>query len=132
MKEITGRIKKHAIFFTGYLFFLIPALLLLFLKSKPALFLWLNSYHTKWLDNFFIYYTNAGDGLFAILLSFFFFFILKKKKLGLIVLLAYSSTGILAQIIKPLVDSPRPRVYFSPEWLPFWFCIGDCTGFVHK
>lgn len=120
MNLITGRIRQHYIFFIGYLLFLLPSLLILFFKSKRDIFLLLNSYHTNWLDNFFIYYTNAGDGLFAVLLSFFFFFILKKKKVGLILLIAYCATGIFAQIIKPLVESPRPQVYFSPAWFPFF------------
>ena len=35
-------------------------------------------------------------------------------------LIAYAATGIVAQIIKPLVESPRPQIYFSPEWFPFF------------
>ena len=54
------------------------------------------------------------------IISTFFFFVLKKRNLGLTLLLAYSSTGILAQIIKPLVEAPRPETYFAPQWLPFF------------
>ena len=120
MNAISGRIRQHNTFFIGYLFFLAQASLLLLAKGKAASFLFLNSYHTPRLDTFFIYYTNAGDGIFAVLLSVFLFFVLKKKQLGLTVLIAYSSTGILAQIIKPLMESPRPETYFSPQWLPFF------------
>lgn len=120
MNEVKGGLKQYSTFFTGYLLFLIPCSLLLLIKGKEQSFLLLNSYHNNWLDNFFIFYTNLGDGIFAVLLSLFFFFVLKKKKWGLTLLLAFSLTGILTQIIKPMVESPRPETYFSPKWLPFF------------
>lgn len=129
MSNTATRLRNHNAFFIAYLFVLIPGALLLLSKGKRESFLILNAYHTDWLDNFFIYYTNFGDGLFAIALSLFFFFVLKKRNLGLALLLAYSSTGILAQIIKPLIESPRPQVYFSPEWMPFFIKGVIHTGF---
>lgn len=120
MKEITRRIKQYYVFFTGYLIFLIPCVLLLISKGKAGSFLVLNSFHRQWLDYYFIQSTNVGNGIFAVVLSLFFFFVVKKKKLGLILLIAYASTGILAQIIKPLVEADRPQTFFSPQWLPFF------------
>lgn len=120
MNESAVKTKHHITFFIAYLFVLIPGLFLLFSKGKSESFLILNAYHTGWLDQFFIYYTEAGNGITMILLSLFFFFGLKNKKLGLTFLLAYAFTGIVAQLIKPLAESPRPLVYFSPQWLSFF------------
>jgi membrane-associated phospholipid phosphatase len=89
-------------------------------NGKANSFILLNGYHRNWLDNFFIVYTNLGDGIFASMLALFYFFVLKKRKLGVVLLLAYASTGILAQIIKPLMHSPRPLVYFRPQHFPFF------------
>jgi undecaprenyl-diphosphatase len=100
--------------------FLAAGFVLLFVKGKAGSFLLLNAYHNGGLDEYFQWHTNLGDGLFAVLLSLFFFFILNRRKLGLILLIAYSSTGILAQIIKPLIHSPRPQSYFYPEHLSFF------------
>ncbi len=119
MVETTGR-SKHITFFIAYLFVLAPGFFLLLSEGKSKSFLILNAFHTDWLDQFFIYYTELGNGLTIVLLSLFFFFVLKKRKLGLTFLLAYIFTGLLAQLIKPLADSPRPLVFFSPEWLPFF------------
>lgn len=120
MQAVINRIQQRYLFFFSYLLVLIPGLLLLAVKGKRESFLFLNTLHKPWLDSFFIGYTYMGDGLVAVLFSFFLFFVFKKKKLGLTLLLAYAFTGIVAQIIKPIVESPRPRSYFAPEWLPFF------------
>ncbi|MES2847707.1 MAG: phosphatase PAP2 family protein [Bacteroidota bacterium] len=120
MNETTRRIKQPYFFFTGYLFFFILGLLLLAAKGKVGSFIALNSFHKSWLDNFFIIYTYVGDGLFVVALSLLLFFVFSKRKLGLTLFIAYASTGILAQVIKPIVESPRPQTYFAPQWLPFF------------
>jgi membrane-associated phospholipid phosphatase len=119
MNDTTGR-SKHISFFIAYLFVLAPGIFLLLSQGKSKSFLILNAFHTDWLDRFFICYTELGNGLTIVLLSLFFFFVLKKRKLGLTFLVTYAFTGLLAQLIKPLAESPRPLVFFSPEWLPFF------------
>lgn len=120
MDNAAGLIRQRNFFSACYMLFAFAAGMLLYAKGKEESFLFLNSYHRPCLDTFFIYYTNLGDGFFAVLLSLLFFFVAKKKKLGLVLLLAYASTGIISQIIKPLVESPRPQTYFAPQWLPFF------------
>ena len=120
MNNSGNNIKQHQFFFYSYLVLLIAAVFFLVNNGKANSFILLNGYHRNWLDYFFIAYTNLGDGIFAILLALFYFFVLKKRKLGVVLLLAYASTGIFAQIIKPLLHSPRPLVYFRPEHFPFF------------
>lgn len=120
MTGLLNRIRQQRIFFVGYFLILIAGCIILLVKGKAASFLLLNTYHYKTPDYFFIGYTNFGDGIFAILVSLFCFFVIKKRKLGLVLLLAYSFTGILAQAIKPIVESPRPETYFYPHHLPFF------------
>lgn len=112
--------RQRSVFFAGYLLFLLVGGSFLLINGKAGSFLLLNTYHSNWLDNCFRWYTNLGDGLFAVLLSLFFFFILKSRKSGLILLIAYASTGILAQIIKPILQSPRPKSFFYPAHLSFF------------
>jgi membrane-associated phospholipid phosphatase len=120
MDVMINNMRQRSVFFAGYLLFLLVAGLLLLINGKAGSFLLLNTYHSSWLDYFFRWYTNLGDGLFAVLLSLFFFFILKLRKGGLILLIAYASTGILAQIIKRIVQSPRPKSFFYPQQLSFF------------
>ncbi len=120
MNSVLQRLKQHALFFYGYLFLLIAASVWLSINGKDNCFLFLNQYHRPWLDYFFIGYTYMGNGLVIILLVLILFFVFKKSKLAIILLIAYASTGILAQIIKPLVHSPRPENYFYPQRLSFF------------
>lgn len=129
MDNSAGLIRRRSFFFACYVLFAFAAGLLLFMKEKAGSFLFLNSFHQPWLDNFFIYYTTLGDGFFAVLLSLLFFFVAKKKKLALVLFLAYASTGIISQVIKPLVDAPRPLTYFAPQWLPFYIKGVIHTGY---
>lgn len=92
------------LFLTGFL--------LLAIDGKGGSFILLNSYHTNWLNTFFINYTNVGDGLFAIFISVILFFY-KRKKQALALLLSFLISGLLVQIIKNLVTSPRPRLFFT-------------------
>lgn len=92
------------LFLTGFL--------LLAIDGKGGSFILLNSYHTNWLNTFFINYTNVGDGLFAIFISVTLFFY-KRKKQALALLLSFLISGLLVQIIKNLVTSPRPRLFFT-------------------
>lgn len=99
-------------------FFIPVSVLLLFafacclLLPKQTSFLFLNNYHTFWLDAFFTRFTNFGDGLVSvatvILLAGF-----NKRKEALAILCAYISSGLTAQLIKHLFDQPRPRLYFE-------------------
>ncbi len=120
MASFNNRLRSAAFFFFIYALILIAGITLLLVKGKAGSFLWLNQFHVGWLDHFFIYFTNLGDGLFAVLLSLTGFFLLDKKKPALVMLIAYSVTGIIAQVIKPLVDSPRPKAYFFPEHFNFF------------
>jgi membrane-associated phospholipid phosphatase len=120
MEKIVSGLKEHRLFFFGYFIIFISACLFLASNGKTGSFLFLNRYHRHWLDNFFIAFTYVGDGLFAILLVIIFYFVIKKRKLAVTLLLAYSLTGILAQLIKPLVHSRRPKAFFHPEKMSFF------------
>ncbi|QNK64419.1 phosphatase PAP2 family protein [Pedobacter sp. PAMC26386] len=80
--------------------------------SKLNSFIFLNFYHCDWLDYFFSYYTLLGDGLFSILVIVVVYF-WKERRLALILLIAFLSSGIISQLIKRLINDPRPCLYFE-------------------
>jgi hypothetical protein len=74
MDNTGNNIKQHQFFFYSYLVLLTVAVFFLVNNGKANSFILLNGYHRNWLDNFFIVYTNLGDGIFASMLALFYFF----------------------------------------------------------
>ncbi len=97
----------------GLLFFFIAGSSLLVLLGKSATFISLNSLHPFGLNVFFINYTFMGDGIFALCLIAVYIFYFKKKKEGLALLYAFVLSGVAVQVIKNLVNSPRPKLFFE-------------------
>lgn len=94
-------------------------LLLLFLAvvfngcfSKTQGFLLLNLYHPLWLDRFFMLVTNLGDGLFSLMVVIV-LLLWRKRKKAIILLVAFLSSGLIAQIMKRTIQMPRPLAFFE-------------------
>ncbi len=114
MKSSVSLLRNNRIYFSGLFFFLLTSFLLLLVNGKAAIFISLNAWHPFWLNVFFINYTFVGDGIFAVALIGIFLFYFKKKQEGLALLYAFIVSGIIVQIIKNLVSSPRPKLFFEP------------------
>ncbi len=107
-------------FFGGLLLLIITGTLLLAVIGKSASFISLNSYHPGWLNVFFINYTAAGDGIFAVCLIILVLFFFRQKQKGYALLLSFIISGLAVQLIKNLVNAPRPRLFFEPgQYLHF-------------
>jgi membrane-associated phospholipid phosphatase len=91
-----------------------------FCFSKQESFQLLNAYHNNIFDTFFINFTWFGDGLISIvaviLLSAF-----NQRKQAMILLLAYISSGITAQLLKHAFNHPRPKLFFEQSKISFHF-----------
>lgn len=107
------RIKWSSFYFVNFLALLIAASLFLLLKGHANAFLILNSFHNPVADLVFYYMTYLGDGWFAIIIAVSFLLFKKTRNLGVLVLISYAVSGILAQLVKHLVEAPRPSVYFT-------------------
>ena len=100
-------------YFSGLLLLLVSGSFLLILMGKSAAFISLNSYHPLWLNVFFVNYTFMGDGIFAIALIIVYILFFKKKKEALALLYAFLLSGLAVQIIKNIVNAPRPKLFFE-------------------
>ncbi|HTQ64263.1 MAG TPA: phosphatase PAP2 family protein [Puia sp.] len=111
MNEIRSVYSLNRFYFRGYILFLVAALTLLLFMSKAGSFLFLNAYHNRPLDIFFITYTNLGDGIFSIVIV---LVLLATRRFNIAwqVLAAYVISGLLSQVVKNLVFSPRPKEFF--------------------
>ena len=106
--------RQNKIYFIGLLLILLFGTLLLINIGKASTFISLNAWHPFWLNVFFINYTFIGDGIFAIALIAVYLFYYKKKQEGLSLLYAFLLSSLVVQVIKNLVNAPRPRVFFEP------------------
>jgi membrane-associated phospholipid phosphatase len=123
MKKLTGSNLNPA-FFSGYLISVCILFVYCICINKSEGFLLINQFHYRFLDDFFILFTNLGNGIFAILLI---TFLLIRKKPGwsLQVTLSFLLSGILVQCLKHVIHSPRPKSFFGPGSIHF---IHGITG----
>ena len=109
-------IKKNKWFFIPLIILWVVFVVLLFAYSKVELHLLLNSYHPKFLDAFFMYYTEVGGWLpFAIVGLLLFY----KFGAALLVLVPQLLVALPIYIIKQMYDSPRPNAYFNQMQMEF-------------
>lgn len=113
MQNLLKEIRSKKIYFLTLFFLLLLSFLFVFFYSKKESFILLNTYHSFWLNVFFINYTFIGDGIFAVGLIGFLYFYIKNKNLAINVFYSFLFSGIGSQIIKNLVNSPRPKLYFE-------------------
>lgn len=124
MKSFSSAIKCNPAYFFGYLLFSIVLSIYCLSLNKSDGFLLINRFHFKLLDYFFVLFTNLGNGIFVIGLM---VFMLVRKKVGWAVQIGISFliSGLLVQVIKHLVHSPRPKLFFGPGTI---HCIQGITG----
>lgn len=113
MNKPTHLLHNNRLYFAGLLLLVIVGSFLLIALGKSAAFISLNSYHPFWLNVFFINYTFIGDGIFALCIIAAWFFYFRKKQQALALLYAFLLSGLVVQLIKNLVDSPRPKLFFE-------------------
>ena len=107
-------LKNNTLFLTLTALFAMALAALLLTISKGELHLALNAYHAPALDMFFRFYTLIADyGVYVLVLLLLFY------KAGWAALLAVANivAGLLVQIVKHIVNAPRPSVWFA-EHLP--------------
>lgn len=114
MRKMDSMIYRHWVYFTSCFAVVLISLLFIANSGKEASFLSLNSYHPAILDDFFIIYTFLGDGIFALIVIALMYFYFKRKQEALALLYGFLISGVGAQILKHLIRSPRPRIYFDP------------------
>ncbi len=111
--KMPAHIRSCKLYFYGLTMLLFCCTLLLLVSGKSGSFLALNSHHPFALNVFFINYTFIGDGIFAVCLIAIMFFFFKKKQEAYTLLLSFLISGIAVQVIKNLIDAPRPQLFFE-------------------
>jgi len=114
MKSLTETVKRNV----AYLIYCLSFTFLLFLYciflDKSDGFLLVNRFHSKPLDVFFILFTDLGNGLFVIGLMLI-MMLWKKIAWSVQTGVSFLVSGLIVQLFKLLVHSPRPLLFFGPH-----------------
>lgn len=109
--SITEIINENAPFFILYTLFLAIGASWLLIYDKGQCVLMINGIHNVVYDQIFIFFTEAGDGkYFAIVIVIAGVLSLRYLFFGLT---AFLTSGIMVQLLKALIDSPRPKSFFD-------------------
>lgn len=106
-------IQKNKAFFAAFALYFLVGGFLIMRFGKGEMELLINRGHTHLADQFFSYFTHVGDGLFFVIFSILLLFY--RWKWGLLSLLSFALSGILAQFFKKVLfpGAPRPRAFFG-------------------
>lgn len=113
MELLVRILNRNRLYFLSFSIFLLFALIFCCTFSKATNFISLNFIHTHSLNNFFTFYTYLGDGVLA-LLVFAVLIIFRKYLEATHILVAFLTSGIVAQVMKNITHAPRPRAFFKP------------------
>jgi membrane-associated phospholipid phosphatase len=124
MKNFARTLERNPTYFTGYFIFALLLSIYCVFIPKADGFLIINHLHYRLLDDFFILFTNIGNGLFVIGLMLVMLF---RRKFGwsLQIGAGFIVSGLIVQCFKHLIYSPRPKLFFGPNSI---YCINGITG----
>jgi membrane-associated phospholipid phosphatase len=119
VKGIIRRYKADPVFWSVLVIILaISGASLVFFSDKDIFFR-LNTVHTLYLDTFFQNYTLLGDGVFSIAV-FLILLLAERTALAMQVIMGYLFSGIISQILKRTIHSPRPHAIISNAEYPYF------------
>lgn len=104
-------LKKNAAFFIPYLIFLFAGGIVLFLWSKIAIHLYINSYHNPVADFIFRTWTNFGLGIMIVPVALILAFI--RFRYMLISVMGFLLTVIINDSLKSIFHASRPMAVFN-------------------
>ncbi len=119
IKDILYRVR---FFFIPYLILLSLCLIVKLLYSRADIYFTINSFHNTFTDTIAPYITDIGEGLTIVILSI--VIALFNYRKAFILAGSYAITAILAQIIKHIINAPRPKLYFASELKRMYFVKG--------
>jgi membrane-associated phospholipid phosphatase len=96
-----------------YMAILIICLCIKLAFTRSEIYFAVNGLYSSWADTIAPYVTDLGNGWTAITIAIILLFFSYRK--ALIVASAYAVTSLFAQVVKHIVQSPRPRLYFQDQ-----------------
>lgn len=119
IKDILWQIR---FFFIPYLILICSCLIIKLLYSRESIFFAVNAIHNTYADLIFPYITALGAGLTVVILAA--IIALFNYRRAFLLATSYGVTAIIAQIIKRIINAPRPKLYFADQLDKIYFVDG--------
>jgi len=121
-KGIRGVLQQIKLFFILYLVILAACLVIKFLFSRTDIFFAVNNRYSDWADLIAPYLTDLGNGwtilIFSAIIALF------NYRIAFLLATTYGMTSIFAQVIKHIVNAPRPKLFFHNQLSHIHFVKG--------
>lgn len=120
--RVTDVLYRIRFFFIPYLILICGCLIIKLLYSREDIFFAVNAIHNTSADLIAPYVTALGAGLTIVILSA--IIALFNYRKAFLLATSYGVTAIVAQIIKHLINAPRPQLYFADQLDKIYFVKG--------
>ena len=120
--RVTDVLYRIRFFFIPYLILICGCFIIKLLYSREDIFFAVNGIHNSSADFIAPYVTAAGAGLTIVILSA--LIALFNYRKAFLLVTSYGVTAIVAQIIKHLINAPRPQLYFADQLDKIYFVEG--------
>ncbi|MEO6520506.1 MAG: phosphatase PAP2 family protein [Mucilaginibacter sp.] len=121
-RSITDVLKQINFLFIPYLIVLAACLIIAAVFTKEQIYFNFNSWHFAYGDTFFALWTNMGDGgvCVAITLG----LLLYSYRKGFLLGTSFILTSIIAQVMKHIVATQRPVIFFKAQYSKIYLIKG--------
>jgi membrane-associated phospholipid phosphatase len=106
-----------------YLAILIICLCIKLAFTKEEIYFAVNGRYSSWADALAPFFTDIGNGWTAVAIAV--ILLLFSYRKALIVASSYAVTSLSAQIVKHIVEAPRPKLYFKDQLVHIHFVKGQ-------
>lgn len=120
--RVTDVLYRIRFFFIPYLILICGCFIIKLLYSREVIYFAVNAIHNTSADLIAPYVTAAGAGLTVVILSA--IVALFNYRKAFLLATSYGVTAIVAQIIKHLINAPRPQLYFADQLDKIYFVEG--------
>jgi len=119
---INDVLKQIRLFFILYLILLCACLIIKAFFTKDTIYFAVNGVHSSFLDLIAPYVTDIGNGWTTVALAA--IMMLFNYRTAFLLATTYAITSLSAQVVKFIVDAPRPLLYFEGRTNRMYFVKG--------
>lgn len=119
IKDVLSEIR---LFFITYLVLLAACFIIKICYTRQEVYFAVNSIYSTWADTIMPHITDLGDGVTILILSAMWALFSYRK--AFLLISSYAVSSLIAQIVKHIVNAPRPKLFFETQLSRIHFVKG--------